>query len=79
MGAHLETSIAILGGSIVGLSSALFLAALQIPFVLIEHHEGSSPHPRAIGWTHRSMELFRSVGIEKDITAQSPAATGKPR
>ncbi len=80
MAAPLETSVVILGGSIVGLASALFLAAEKVPFILIERHPGSSPHPRAIGWTHRSMELFRSVGLEKVITSQAgEGAQGKPR
>ncbi|KAK8029754.1 FAD binding domain-containing protein [Apiospora rasikravindrae] len=41
----LQTSVIILGGSIVGLSSALFLAQRGVPCILIERHPGSSPHP----------------------------------
>ncbi|KAK4150905.1 FAD binding domain-containing protein [Chaetomidium leptoderma] len=79
MAAPIQTSVIIIGGSIVGLSSALFLAAQKVPFILLERHKGSSPHPRAIGWTYRSMELFRSVGLEDAIASQAGAAQGKPR
>lgn len=79
MAAGLQTSVTVIGGSVVGLSSALFLAAHKVPVILIERHQGSSPHPRAIGWTHRSMELFRSIGLEDAIASQSGGAIGKPR
>ncbi|KAK4235221.1 2,4-dichlorophenol 6-monooxygenase [Achaetomium macrosporum] len=79
MAPHLETAVTIVGGSVVGLSTALFLAAQKVPFILIERHKGSSPHPRAIGWTHRTMELFRSVGLEQAIMAESSGKQGKPR
>ena len=29
----------------------------------MDKHPGSSPHPRAIGYTARTLELFRSVGL----------------
>ncbi|KAI1120079.1 2,4-dichlorophenol 6-monooxygenase [Nemania abortiva] len=72
-----KTSVIIIGGSTVGLATALFLAAHRVPFVLIERHSGSSAHPRAIGWTHRTMELFRSVGLAERFPIA--AAGGKPR
>ncbi|KAK8112951.1 FAD binding domain-containing protein [Apiospora sp. TS-2023a] len=76
----LNTSIIILGGSIVGLCNALFLAQRGVPCVLIERHAGSSPHPRAMGWTHRTMELFRTVdGLEAELKAFPSRAGGKPR
>lgn len=62
-----STSVLVIGGGLVGLSSALFLAWQGVPTILIEKHPGSSPHPRAIGYTHRTMELLRAVGIEDKI------------
>ncbi|KAI8628403.1 2,4-dichlorophenol 6-monooxygenase [Xylariaceae sp. FL1651] len=80
MAASLHTSVIIIGGSIVGLSSALFLAAQRVPFVLLERHQTSSPHPRAIGWTYRTMELFRSVGLDSAIPVPKEGPRGgKPR
>ncbi|KAF9767210.1 hypothetical protein IL306_000258 [Fusarium sp. DS 682] len=62
-----ETSVVIVGGSLVGLSTALFLSHLNIPTILIERHPGSSLHPRAIGYTARTIELFRTVGVESQL------------
>ncbi|KAI0438301.1 2,4-dichlorophenol 6-monooxygenase [Xylaria telfairii] len=73
-----KTSVIIIGGSTVGLATALFLAAHRVPFVLIERHPGSSAHPRAIGWTHRTMELFRSVGLAERFPIAAFGG-GKPR
>lgn len=58
-----HTQVLVVGGSLVGLSAALFLAAQGVEAVTIERHSGSSPHPRAIGYTPRTMELFRAVGL----------------
>ena len=57
------TSVLVVGGSLVGLSAAVFLAWRGGPTVLVERHPGSSPHPRAIGYTLRTMALFRVVGL----------------
>jgi putative polyketide hydroxylase len=57
------TSVIVLGGSLVGLSAAMFLASRGVSTILVERHPGSSPHPRALGYTPRTMELFRSVGL----------------
>ncbi len=59
-----QVPVLIVGGSLVGMSAATFLAAHGVPVVVAERHRGSAPHPRAIGYTTRTMELFRSVGIE---------------
>lgn len=59
-----NTRTLIVGGSLVGLSAAVFLAAQGVPTTLVERHSGSALHPRAIGYTTRTMELFRGVGIE---------------
>ncbi|KAG9498152.1 hypothetical protein J7337_011047 [Fusarium musae] len=62
-----ETSVVIVGGSLVGLSTALFLSHFNVPTILIERHPGSSLHPRAIGYTARTIELFRTVGVESKL------------
>ncbi|MGB3483409.1 MAG: FAD-dependent monooxygenase [Mycobacterium sp.] len=69
------TSTLIVGGSLVGLSAAVFLASHGVPTTLIERHSGSALHPRAIGYTTRTMELFRGVGIELPPSTQH----GPPR
>ncbi|CAF0981099.1 unnamed protein product [Adineta steineri] len=65
-------SVLVVGGGLVGLSTALFLASRDVPTVLVERHAGSSLHPRAIGYTPRTLELFRAVGLESRIP-QAPA------
>ena len=61
------TSVLVVGGSLVGLSMATFLAWHAVPVILVERHPGLSPHPRAVGYTPRTMELLRSVGIQDRI------------
>lgn len=66
------TPVLIIGGSLVGLSAAMFLALRGVPSIVVERHRGSALHPRAIGYTARTMELFRSAGIDGQIP-QAPA------
>ncbi|MGW2050972.1 FAD-dependent monooxygenase [Streptomyces sp. NPDC001858] len=60
-------SVLVVGGSLSGLSSALFLAAQGVDCLLVEQHPGTSVHPRARLVTARSMELLRSVGLEEQV------------
>lgn len=62
-----NTPVLIVGGSLVGLSAALFLAWQKVPVILVEKHRGSSLHPRAIGYTTRTVELYRAAGIEDQL------------
>lgn len=62
-----STSVLVVGGSLVGSSAAMFLAWRGVPTVLVEKHPGSSAHPRAIGYTPRTMELFRAVGLGERV------------
>jgi putative polyketide hydroxylase len=66
------TSVLVVGGSLVGLSAAVFLAWQGIPCVVVERHTGSSPHPRAVGYTQRTLELYRAVGLGEQIP-EAPA------
>ncbi|MBT2233934.1 FAD-dependent monooxygenase [Nonomuraea sp. NEAU-A123] len=59
-----QTSVLVVGGGLVGLSAAVFLSWRGVPTVLVERHAGSSPHPRALGYTSRTRELYRAVGLE---------------
>ncbi|WP_406858852.1 FAD-dependent monooxygenase [Streptomyces sp. HUAS MG47] len=62
-----RTAVLIAGGSLVGLSTALFLGRLGVPHILVERHAGTSMHPRGRGNNVRTMELFRKAGIQKRI------------
>lgn len=59
-----QQPVIVVGASLVGLSAALCLASHKVPTIVIEKHEGVSKHPRAIGFTSRTMEIYRSLGIE---------------
>lgn len=60
--------VIVVGGSLVGLSTALFLSYWKVPVILLEKHPGSSPHPRAIGYTARTIELLDSVGASEALS-----------
>ncbi|KAM6534774.1 hypothetical protein FALCPG4_004398 [Fusarium falciforme] len=62
-----KTSAIVVGGSLVGLSTALFLSKQQVPVILLERHKGSSAHPRAIGYTARTLEILRSFDVESRL------------
>ena len=62
----------VVGGSLVGLSAAVFLGWRGVPSVLVERHQGSHLHPRAIGYTARTLELYRTVGLGQLIPEVPP-------
>ena len=64
--------VIIIGGSLVGLSAALFLAWRGVRAVVIERHGGSSRHPRALGFTELTLEHYRAAGIEARIPQVAP-------
>ncbi len=67
-----ETSILIVGGSLNGLTTALLLADRQVPCVVVERHAQTSVQYRFRGIAPRSMEIFRSLGIESEIRSCDP-------
>src|SRR6266540_6242266 len=62
-----DTSVLIVGGSLNGLSAALFLAHRGVPCIVVERHPRTSIQYKFRGISPRSMEIYRSVGIEPDI------------
>jgi len=71
----LETPVLIVGGSIVGLSAATFLAAQGIRPLLVERRSAPSRRLRAKLFYPRTMEVYRSVGLEPRIYAAEPAGS----
>ncbi|MFD8611356.1 FAD-dependent oxidoreductase [Streptomyces sp. NPDC059631] len=59
--------VLIVGGSLVGLSTSLFLGRLGLPHLLVERHSGTSHHPRGRGNNVRTMELLRAAGVEDAV------------
>ena len=67
----IETDVLIVGGSLVGLSTASFLAWHGVPSVSVERHQGTAIHPRAGHFHLRTLEVLRSVGLEPRVKAAS--------
>ncbi|MGQ4336372.1 FAD-dependent monooxygenase, partial [Streptomyces hayashii] len=61
----LRVPVLIVGGSLVGLATSLFLGRLGMPHLLVERHSGTSIHPRGRGNNVRTMELFRVAGVDR--------------
>lgn len=62
-----QLPVLIVGGGLVGLSTALFLSHHDITYRMIERHRGTSIHPKARAINTRSMELFLPFQIEEQI------------
>lgn len=70
-GGSAEFPVLIIGGGLVGLSTAMFLAHHGVPSLAIEKLRGGSPVPRAAHFHLRTLELFRLAGIEDEVIRQS--------
>ncbi|MEU8797881.1 FAD-dependent monooxygenase [Spirillospora sp. NPDC048819] len=64
-----EVPVLVVGGSLVGLSTSLLLAARGVPHMLVEQHRGTAIHPRAASFHQGTMEIFRSVGMQEAVDA----------
>lgn len=66
-----EAPVLIAGGGLVGLCAAAFLAQRGVRTLAIERLKAISPLPRAAFFHMRTMELFRSLGIEGLVRERS--------
>jgi 2-polyprenyl-6-methoxyphenol hydroxylase-like FAD-dependent oxidoreductase len=73
-----DIPVVIVGGSLVGLSAAMFLAARGIRCMVVERHRRSALHPRAQGFTARTLEMFDTAGLRK-LPEVPPSSTGLRR
>jgi 2-polyprenyl-6-methoxyphenol hydroxylase-like FAD-dependent oxidoreductase len=69
--ADLQVQVLIAGGSLVGMSTALLLGHYGIQALAVEHHRGTAIHPRAAQISQRTMEIFRTVGVEQIVRQKS--------
>lgn len=69
--ADYDAPVLIAGGGMVGLCAAAFLAQRGIRSVSIERLKESSPLPRAAFFHMRTMEMFRSLGVEDEVRQRS--------
>ena len=64
-----RTDVLIVGGGLVGLSCAAFLAWHGVRCVLVERHPTILGHPRQRSLTPRVLEMYRQLGLEARIEA----------
>ncbi|MGI8553692.1 MAG: FAD-dependent monooxygenase [Dehalococcoidia bacterium] len=66
------TPVLIVGGSLIGLSTSLFLSRQGIASLLVERHASTAIHPRVASLTARTMEIFRAAEAESAIRQIEP-------
>ncbi|TCO65909.1 FAD-dependent monooxygenase [Actinocrispum wychmicini] len=60
-------NVLVAGGGLVGLSTAVFLGQHGVRTTVVERHATTSIHPKARGFTPRTMELFRGAGFADEV------------
>ena len=66
-----EIPVLIVGGSLVGLTTAMLLGHHGVPSLSVERHAGTAIHPRAGHFQLRTMEVIRQMGLEDRVRAKS--------
>jgi len=69
--------VAVVGGGPCGLLMALLLARSGVSVSVFERKPGISTHPKAMGLTSRTMEVFRQLGLQSAIEAASLPLEGR--
>jgi 2-polyprenyl-6-methoxyphenol hydroxylase-like FAD-dependent oxidoreductase len=59
--------VLVVGAGPTGLSASLLLSRHGIESLTVERHPGTSIYPRATGINARTMEIFRSLGVEAEV------------
>jgi 2-polyprenyl-6-methoxyphenol hydroxylase-like FAD-dependent oxidoreductase len=62
-----DVPVLIVGGSLVGLSTAVFLGHHGVSSLVVERHRGTAIHPRAALVNQRAVEAYRAVGLEGEV------------
>src|SRR3954451_1810935 len=66
-----EIPVLIVGGSLVGLTTAMLLGHHGVRSLSIERHAGTAIHPRAGHFQLRTMETMRMMALEERVRAKS--------
>src|SRR4051794_28256078 len=66
-----EVPVLIVGGSLVGLTTAMLLGYYGVPSLSVDRHAGTAIHPRAGHFQLRTMEILRQLGLENRVRAKS--------
>lgn len=68
---EIEIPVLIVGGSLVGMSTALLLGHHGVRALAVENHRGTAIHPRAAQISQRTMEILRAAGVEQIVRQKS--------
>jgi len=63
----MQIPVLIVGAGPAGLCSSIVLSRFGVSSLLVERHPSTSIHPKATGISTRTMELFRSWGVEPAV------------
>ncbi|MFL5830554.1 MAG: FAD-dependent monooxygenase [Solirubrobacteraceae bacterium] len=66
-----DVDVLIVGGSLVGLSTAMLLRLHGIGCLAVDRHSGTAIHPRAGHFQLRTLEILRSAGLEEQVRRRS--------
>jgi putative polyketide hydroxylase len=59
--------VLVVGGAVAGLATALFASLHGASVLVVEKHAAASPHPRARGFSQRTLELLRGTTAYADL------------
>ena len=65
--AAIEVPVLIVGAGPAGLCASILLSRFGVESLTVERHPGTSIYPRATGINVRTMEIFRSLGLEQRV------------
>jgi 2-polyprenyl-6-methoxyphenol hydroxylase-like FAD-dependent oxidoreductase len=66
-----DVGVLIIGGSLVGLSTAMWLGLHGVPSLAVERHASTAIHPRAGHFQLRTVEILRAAGLEQEVRRRS--------
>jgi 2,4-dichlorophenol 6-monooxygenase len=66
-----NVEVLIVGGGVAGLISSLELAQVGVDTYLVNARQATSPLPKAHILNQRTMEIFRGLGVDDEVYAQS--------
>lgn len=70
-----QIPVLIIGAGPVGLSASLLLSDLGVDNLVVERNPGTTDHPKAHVVNTRTMEIFRSLGIDEQIRSEAVASS----